>query len=97
MKLLALCAQWHALAKLRMHNDLTLKLLDETTTLLADQFRTFVNTTCAEIRTVELAKEAAARARRAAKQAQVNVSQVATGLTSAGASNSRVQLESSGE
>ncbi|RXW21632.1 hypothetical protein EST38_g4229 [Candolleomyces aberdarensis] len=53
MKLLFVFAQWHALAKLRLHNDHTLDLLDYTTTQL--------------VATKELAKEAEARARREAK------------------------------
>ncbi|KAF5318999.1 hypothetical protein D9611_012683 [Ephemerocybe angulata] len=64
MKLLYICAQWHALAKLRLHNDLTLNLLDYTTTLLGAQMRAFDQDTCAKVPTLELKKEAEARARK---------------------------------
>ncbi|KAF6744225.1 hypothetical protein DFP72DRAFT_1078931 [Ephemerocybe angulata] len=64
MKLLYTCAQWHALAKLRLHNDLTLQLLDYTTTQLGAQMRTFERDTCSKYQTVELKTEADARARR---------------------------------
>ncbi|TFK16819.1 hypothetical protein FA15DRAFT_606329 [Coprinopsis marcescibilis] len=64
MKLLKLCAEWHALAKLRMHTDLTLELLEETTTAMAAQFRLFLEQTCAQVVTFELPKEAEARRKR---------------------------------
>ncbi|KAF5325806.1 hypothetical protein D9611_000607 [Ephemerocybe angulata] len=67
MKLLYICAQWHALAKLRLHNDLTLALLDYTTTLLGAQMRVFDQDTCAKVPTLELKKEAEARSRREGK------------------------------
>jgi DNA invertase Pin-like site-specific DNA recombinase len=65
MKLLYLCAEWHALAKLRLHNDLTLRRLDNTTTLMTDQFRVFMEETCSQIATYELKSERDARSRRA--------------------------------
>ncbi|KAJ3533279.1 hypothetical protein NMY22_g7397 [Coprinellus aureogranulatus] len=66
MKLLFVCAQWHALAKLRMHHDLTLDLLDYWTILLGAEFRKF-HELCSSIPTKELKKEADARARREGK------------------------------
>jgi hypothetical protein len=67
MKLLFICAQWHALAKLRLHHDLTLELLEHTTTLLGAQMRLFYRDTCCKVTTKELRKEAEARARREVK------------------------------
>jgi hypothetical protein len=67
LKLLFICAQWHALAKLRMHHDLTLALLEHTTTLLGAQMRLFYRDTCCKVQTKELRREAQARARREVK------------------------------
>ncbi|RXW11255.1 hypothetical protein EST38_g14600 [Candolleomyces aberdarensis] len=67
MKLLFIFAQWHALAKLRLHNDYTLDLLDYTTTQLGAYTRRFDRDTCSQVSTKELPKEAEARARREAK------------------------------
>ncbi|TEB38585.1 hypothetical protein FA13DRAFT_1784905 [Coprinellus micaceus] len=64
MRLLSLCAQWHALVKLRLHNDYTLDLLDYTTSLLGAAIRRFDRNTCSMYDTKELAKEAEARSRR---------------------------------
>ncbi|KZT44669.1 hypothetical protein CALCODRAFT_406842, partial [Calocera cornea HHB12733] len=63
-KLLFIMAQWHGLAKLRLHTDATLELLDRTTTLLGVQVRYFATHTCEAFQTFELEKEAAARKRR---------------------------------
>jgi len=54
-------AQWHALAKLRLHTDHSLKLLDEASRLLGDQLRKFQDFTCTTFKTMELASETAAR------------------------------------
>ncbi len=56
-------AEWHALAKLRMHTGTSLKLLEELTTELGQLFRIFRHLTCTQFATVELPREAAARAR----------------------------------
>ncbi|KAF9031055.1 hypothetical protein BJ165DRAFT_1310549, partial [Panaeolus papilionaceus] len=63
-ELLYVTAQWHALAKLRMHTETTLVLLDSVTTKFGAALRNFRDTTCKDFSTVELPKEAAARARR---------------------------------
>lgn len=68
LPLLYICAQWHALAKLRSHNDLTLQLLEYTTIRLGAQMRLFNRDTCSQFETKELLKEAEARVRRDAKQ-----------------------------
>ncbi|KAJ3504239.1 hypothetical protein NMY22_g17988 [Coprinellus aureogranulatus] len=67
LRLLYVCAQWHALAKLRLHNDFTLDLLEYTTTILGSEMRQFYKRTCMEVHTEELEKEAEARERREGK------------------------------
>jgi hypothetical protein len=62
-------SHWHGLAKLRMHSDLTLKILDETTTNLGEHFRLFKGTVCASYQTQELDREVTARSRRQTKEA----------------------------
>lgn len=66
MDLLFLLCNWHALAKLRIHHDLTLEMLDRATMELASQFRKFETETCRWVPTVELQREVQARVRRAA-------------------------------
>ena len=68
MKLLYRTAEWHALAKLRMHSDSTLLLLEELTTEFGQLIRQFRDLTCSQFKTVELSRETAARKRRGAKQ-----------------------------
>lgn len=78
MHLLFMCAQWHCLAKLRLHNDLTLALLDYTTTRLGAQMRLFYTETCMKVPTKELEKEAEARAKKAAKDRKAKASTSST-------------------
>ncbi|KAG6905246.1 hypothetical protein DXG01_003988 [Tephrocybe rancida] len=66
MELLFVCATWHGLAKLRLHTDITLKVLDDTTLHLGYSLREFVTRTCSQFNTRELPREAAARSRQAA-------------------------------
>ncbi|KAG1779369.1 hypothetical protein EV702DRAFT_1214493 [Suillus placidus] len=54
-------AQWHALAKLRIHSDSTLCFLEETFKKLSKQLWNFRDFTCAVFNTVELPRERAAR------------------------------------
>ncbi|KAG6905526.1 hypothetical protein DXG01_002238 [Tephrocybe rancida] len=73
------CATWHGLAKLRIHNDLTLAALDEATTMvLGTELRNFVSSTCTSFETRELPCEADAHARHATN-GKKNTSQVASG------------------
>jgi hypothetical protein len=67
LDLLFLLAQWHGLAKLRLHTDDTLKIMDQVTVALGNQLREFQNITCASFETRELKREAEARKRRQAK------------------------------
>lgn len=68
MRLLFLCAHWHGLAKLRMHSDLTLEILDKLTTQMGDAFRFFSEHVCSAYKTRELPREENARRRRQAKK-----------------------------
>jgi hypothetical protein len=95
MKLLYRTAEWHALAKLRMHSDSTLLLLEELTTEFGQLIRQFRDLTCAQFKTVELPRETAARKRRHAKQHSATSSAVPnSSLTSACASNPNIDLAS---
>ncbi|KAK7684228.1 hypothetical protein QCA50_012552 [Cerrena zonata] len=67
-KLLFKMAEWHALAKLRMHTEKTLKCLEHATTKLGKIMRQFANVTCTRTETYELPRERAARERRQAQQ-----------------------------
>lgn len=60
---------WHGLAKLRMHHDLTLNLLDSVTETLGEQLRNFSQKICPKFDTLELRREQQARLRREAKKA----------------------------
>jgi hypothetical protein len=68
-ELLFLCAYWHSFAKLRMHTDLTLDILDQVTSELGEAFRHFKDNVCPAYSTRELKREAASRHRRQVKKA----------------------------
>ncbi|KAH6896204.1 hypothetical protein BKA70DRAFT_1438689 [Coprinopsis sp. MPI-PUGE-AT-0042] len=83
MKLLFVCAQWHAYAKLRLHTEVTLKVFENLTMELGDQFRIFVSKTCAHIKAYELDREAKDRQRKNAKaKEQTSETVVLDNLTS---------------
>ena len=65
-----ICAHWHGLAKLRLHTDDTLGILDETTMRIGDEFRAFAGKTCPTFDTRELDREVAARRRKRLPKAQ---------------------------
>jgi hypothetical protein len=65
-------AEWHALAKLRMHSESTVNLLEETFKKLSRTLRKFRDDTCAAFNTLELPKEKAARQRRTAQRSETN-------------------------
>ncbi|KAH7903466.1 hypothetical protein BJ138DRAFT_1107647 [Hygrophoropsis aurantiaca] len=56
-------AEWHALAKLRLHTDESLELLDNSLKALATQLRKFQRLTCAAFETKELPSKTMARQR----------------------------------
>jgi hypothetical protein len=64
MTVLFRLAQWHALAKLRVHTEFTLDALGKITSVVGRDLRKFRDTTCTAFNTVELPCEAAARRRR---------------------------------
>jgi hypothetical protein len=57
------------MAKLRMHNDITLDIMQAVTVSLGKKLRAFSQTTCAAFATKELHREYNARVRREAKEA----------------------------
>jgi hypothetical protein len=72
---------WHGLAKLRLHTDRTLDLLEEATESLGRHLRQFVNQVCHKVKTYETAKEASARTQRqtrAREKAKVNKGKTVT-------------------
>jgi hypothetical protein len=68
MDVLYLFAHWHGLAKLRLHIDPTLDILDELTCMLGSKLREFAKKTCPAFETWELKKEVNARNRRQTKK-----------------------------
>ncbi|KDQ54663.1 hypothetical protein JAAARDRAFT_696959 [Jaapia argillacea MUCL 33604] len=66
--LLFVLGYWHFLAKLRMHTDSSLVVLDDTTTALGMELRRFESTTCRAFVTKETEAECAARGRAEAQQ-----------------------------
>ena len=74
LSLLFTFAEWHTLAKLRMHTDDTLGWLDQSTKELGMQIRKFARNTCPCFNTVELPAEEAARVRRRARKPNIPTS-----------------------
>ena len=72
LKLLFTCGYWHGLAKLRLHIDNTLDLLDEETKHIGKDLRAFICKTCDFYDTKELKREVDARKRRRAKKNAVS-------------------------
>jgi hypothetical protein len=68
-------AQWHALAKLRIHSDSTVTFLEQTFNQLSQLLRKFRRVTCAAYETMELPREKAARQRRLAQQPESNATE----------------------
>ena len=66
IELLYIFATWHALAKLHIHTDTSLKLLDTATTALGNALRYFARVTCPEFNTLETTAEYAKRQRQQA-------------------------------
>jgi len=57
LSMLFVLGTWHSLAKLRMHTNSSLELLDDTTTCLGIALRYFTRVTCPEFTTKETAAE----------------------------------------
>jgi hypothetical protein len=83
MKLLYRTAEWHALAKSRMHTDTTLEHLRRLTKEFGSLMRQFRDQTCSNFDTVELPREVAARNRHQ-RRGQAKIS--SKGLTSSASS-----------
>ena len=64
--LLFILAYWHGLAKLRIHTDKTIAILQEVTKIFGAIIRDFKATVCCKFQTKELSREANARIRRQA-------------------------------
>ena len=62
-------AHWHGVAKLRMHTDTTLAILDANTTILGKRLRHFKQKTCFKYPTRELTREQNARMRKRVQSA----------------------------
>ena len=75
LRLLYKAAEWHALAKLRLHTDSTLDLLEAVTRELGCLMRRFRDKTSDEFNTVELPREAGARkgGTRSSKKKKLNL------------------------
>ncbi|KAI0667060.1 hypothetical protein C8Q78DRAFT_1140637 [Trametes maxima] len=85
LTLLFVSAYWHALAKMRMHTDTSLQILDDSTSLLGNELRHFAAVTCTKFDTRETQAEYDLRKRAEARRAS----------NQAGPSNSAAQPSSS--
>jgi len=74
IELLFIFATWHALAKLHVHTDTSLRLLDTATTALGNALRYFVEVTCPEFDTFETSAEYTKRQRQQAAAASSTLS-----------------------
>ncbi|KAG2119467.1 uncharacterized protein F5147DRAFT_564447, partial [Suillus discolor] len=73
LRLLFTMAHWHGLAKLWMHSDLTINIMDQVTSAVGGQFRNFKAQVCSAYNTQELCQEVEARTQRHAKRAAKQV------------------------
>ncbi|KZT36764.1 hypothetical protein SISSUDRAFT_988644 [Sistotremastrum suecicum HHB10207 ss-3] len=75
-KLIYVMAEWHCLAKLRLHSDSTLKHLDTVTTVLGKELRNFADKIAPSFNTKETVSETTARARQREKNQKTLFGQV---------------------
>lgn len=73
-------AYWHGLAKMRLHTDSSVVLLDDAHTAMAAHLRIFTNTVCPAFNTWELPRESEKRAR--AQAAQQSATQAHSSMAS---------------
>lgn len=71
-ELLFLLSTWHAYAKLRLHTDTTLEMMESIGMVLCQALRHFAGVTCPRYATKELPREADARARTAIRKKSSN-------------------------
>lgn len=83
LTLLYRLAEWHALAKLRMHTEHTLQQLEESTVILGREMRSFRNSSTTAWTCRELPSETAARGRRAERKKAKVAAKIAAGTASA--------------
>lgn len=100
LRMLFVCGHWHALAKLRMHNEPTMEIFEEETRRLAVEITRFRATTCEAFETRELPKEAERRQRRRPRNVSGNAQAEAPSSSSVSAQQSglgppEIQLPSS--
>ncbi|KAF8890440.1 hypothetical protein BD779DRAFT_1438607 [Infundibulicybe gibba] len=83
LRLLFRLAEWHALAKLRIHTEDTLQHLEKTTTTMGREIRAFRDSTRESFTTKELPGEVASRVRRKQKKSEAQTAQntIITGAT----------------
>ncbi|EGO04993.1 hypothetical protein SERLA73DRAFT_118676 [Serpula lacrymans var. lacrymans S7.3] len=74
LHLLFCLVHWHFLAKLRMHTDYTITILEKATKVLGEGLHKFASETCPAFRTRELQQEANAQQRRQIQEASNNQS-----------------------
>ena len=72
LDLLFVMAHWHRLAKLRMHHDITLEIMESVTASLGKLLRSFKDVTCPAFKTTELRRETDARVQRQLRQKSTN-------------------------
>lgn len=96
MQLLFTLAEFHGLAKLRQHTDHTLAILDNLTSTLGDQLRSFVKNTCSKFDTKELAREYQARMRCQARKNQTGTVQSKRRKTASGKASTAQNPEDPG-
>ncbi|KAK7679639.1 hypothetical protein QCA50_017351 [Cerrena zonata] len=90
--LLFVVAEWHANAKLRLHTNSTVKILEELTRTFGFMIRYFTNKICPTYQTRELPREEAARVRRQAKKASQGNQLPTTPAANTGRLNKTFQL-----
>lgn len=64
LRLLFQLSTWHGFAKLRIHTDETLQIMDDVTATLGAELRSFQSHTCSSFSTKELKRESEGRYRR---------------------------------
>ena len=90
MKLLYRTAEWHTPAKLQMHSDSTLTLLEDLTVEFGKLMRQSCDLTCSQFQMVELPQEEATRCWRQTKQ------QATTSSSASPTTNSLSEIPPSG-
>ena len=68
LELLFICTHWNGLAKLCLHSDSTLDIMDDMTAKLGSQFHEFHDKICPQFQTYELPCEVVAHQRHCSKQ-----------------------------